>query len=344
VSISEVAVFTKQLSIMMDSGITIVQSLQMLSAQADNPKLKKALEKICTFVESGQELHLAMQKFPDIFDALYTSLVEAGSASGQLDVILKKLSFYVEKSAKLKQQLRSAMTYPVGVIILTTLISAGMIYFVVPMFAANFKESGKPLPGLTQSVVDFSEFMKHYILHVVGLVVGMVIAFKKWKDTPKGHLMWDTSLLKMPVFGIIMKKISIARFASTMSTLTSSGISIIEALNICGRAAGNLAVTKAFNMIKDDVEKGKGLAKPMRKISELFPPMVTGMIEVGETSGKIDQMLAKIADVYEEEVDIAISTMLKLIEPVMFVLIGGIVGFIMIAMYLPIFDMASTQT
>lgn len=339
----ELGIFTRQLSAMIDSGVSITQSLELLKQQSANPLFIYTIDQVSLMVQSGSELFVALEKFPNVFDKLYVSLVEAGSSSGQLDVILKRLSIYLEKSTKLMGQLKTALTYPTIVILLAFVITGGMVYFVVPMFAANYTESGKKLPDITQFVIDVSTFTKDNIFYILGLIAATIFATRSWLKTSQGRKTFDTYLLRVPLIGDVTRKIGVARFASTMSTLTSSGISIIEALDVCARASGNVYMWESFMNIKEGVVRGKGLAKPMKKFPTLFPPMVTGMVEVGEASGKIDQMLYKISEIYEEEVDLAVASMLKMIEPILFIVIGGIVGFILIAMYLPVFDMASTQ-
>lgn len=341
VNSDELSVFTKQLSVMIDAGLAIVQALDMLANQATNIRMKQALTGIRERIEGGFDLATAMEKYPDVFDSLYSNLVRAGSASGQLDVMLRKLSVYIEKSNKLKKQLISALSYPVMILGIAVLMTSVMLLFVVPMFAKNYTDSGKELPALTQIVISWSEGLQENFMLIGGACAAMGYLFKTWKKSKTGSVQWDQILLKLPIFGGLLVKISMARFSSTMATLISSGISIIEALEVCSRAAGNVVIERDIMRLREEVAKGKGLAGPMAT-SPWFPPMVVGMVSIGEASGGLDTMLAKVASLYEEDVDAALAATLKLIEPAMFVLIGGIVGFILLAMYLPIFDLAST--
>jgi type IV pilus assembly protein PilC len=341
VSSSELAVFTKQLSVMIDAGVAIVQALAILGAQQANPGFKDVIDKVRESVETGNELGSALEKHPRVFDNLFVSLVRAGAASGQLDVMLRRLSIYVEKSNKLKKQLIGALTYPAIIIVIAIAMTSLMLLFVVPMLAKNFIESGKELPGLTQFVIDMSDGLKKNFPYIITSIIVGVIFFRRWKKTPTGKATWDLFLLKLPVFGSLISKISIARFSSTMSTLTASGIAILEALDTCAQAAGNKTIEDAIMKVKEEVSKGRGLSGPMEK-SPYFPPMVSSMVAIGEATGRLDTMLEKIAAFYEDDVDAAMAATMKLIEPVMFVVIGGIVGFILIAMYLPVFDLANT--
>ncbi len=341
VKTSELAVFTKQLSVMTDAGLSIIQSLAMLASTTDNPKLRRTLSEIRDQLERGLDLATAMEKHPKVFNSLFCSLVRAGQNSGQLDVMLRRLSIYIEKANKLRKQLISALSYPLVVLVIAVLMTGVMLLFVVPMFAKNYEDSGKELPGLTSMVISWSHALENHFMMIIGVMSGVYFLFNKWKATPAGAQQFDLFLLKVPLFGTVISKIAIARFASTMSTLTASGIAIIEALETCAKASGNLIIEQEILNIREEVSKGKGLAVPMEK-SPWFPPLVVGMIAIGEASGGLDVMLEKIANFYEDDVDSALAGLLKMIEPIMFVLIGTIVGFILLAMYLPIFDLAST--
>ncbi|MCA2960196.1 MAG: type II secretion system F family protein [Silvanigrellales bacterium] len=342
VSGNDLAVFTKQLSVMIDAGVSIVQALDMLANQSENPALREALTKVREGVEGGLELSAAMAKSPHIFDSLYTNLIAAGQSSGQLDVMMKRLSTYIEKAEKLRKQLVSALSYPAIIVALAIGMTVLMLVFVVPMFAKNYEDSGRELPGITQGVIDASNVLQNSFHMIIGGLFAAGFAFKKWKATPQGAARWDSLMLKLPVFGNLVLKVSIARFASTMATLVSSGISIIEALEVCAKASGNKVIEVEIMKIREEVQKGKGIAVPMSQ-SPLFPPMVFSMVSIGEASGQLDQMLEKVAAFYEDDVDSAMAAALKMIEPAMFVVIGGIVGFILLAMYAPVFDLASNQ-
>ncbi len=337
----DLMIFTKQMATLIDAGIAIVGSLDMLANQAVNPNIRAIIDHVREQVEGGKDLATALEKHPEAFDTTYVALVRAGAQSGQLDVMMKKLTVYIEKASKLKKQLVSALSYPAIVMLIAVGLTFAMLMFVVPMFAKNYKDAGKPLPGLTQGVIDFSDWFKDnfYIVGIVIFVVGVVIS--RWKNTTKGRAQFDALLLKLPIFGILVQKIAIARFTGTMATLVSSGIGLPEALKICARASGNAVIEKDIGRVEDGVVKGKSLAEMLGK-SPYFPSMVAGMIGIGESTGRLDSMLEKIALVYEEDVEAAMAAALKMVEPAMFIIVGGLVGFILLAMYLPIFDMAST--
>jgi len=343
VSQGDIAVFTKQLSVMIDAGVSIMNGLDILANQQPNPTMREALTKIREGIESGHDLASSMEKQKHVFDPLYTSLIRAGQASGQLDVMMKRLSIYIEKASKLRKQLVSALSYPAIIVVIAIVMTAAMLLFVVPMFAANYADSGRKLPGLTQAVIDMSDLLKGYFHYGVAIIVVAAMAGKKYKQTPRGQRQFDQMMLKLPIFGSLVQKISIARFSSTMATLIASGISIIEALEVCAKASGNKVIEEEIMKVRAAVQQGKGIAAPMAQ-SPLFPPMVYSMVSIGEASGRLDQMLEKVASFYEDDVDAAMAAALKMIEPAMFVIIGGIVGVILIAMYLPVFDMANNQT
>lgn len=336
----DLVTFTKQLSVMIDSGVSVIKALEILQEQAENPLMQRAIQDVRSKVERGIELGDAMQSAPAVFDQLYCSLVRAGTASGQLDIILKRLSSYIEKNAKLKRQLYGALFYPAIIILLAVGLTAFMLLVVVPMLAATFIEGGKELPGLTLAVIEASNFLqKYFFLLVLGLIGGG-FAFSRWIKTPVGRLQWDGFLLKVPLIGTLVKKISIARFASTTATLVASGIGITDVLKTASAVLGNKVLENGILRVRDAVIQGKGMGGPMAE-EEFIPQMVSSMVSIGEASGRLDVMLQKVSDFYEEEVDVAMAAVLKAIEPLLFVIIGGIVGVILIAMYLPVFDLAS---
>lgn len=340
-STAELMIFTKQMATLIDAGIAIVSALDMLATQSSNPKMRDIIDHIREQVEGGKDLATALEKHPEAFDTTYCALVRAGAQSGQLDVMMKKLTTYIEKANKLRKQLISALSYPAIVMGLATILTVAMIVFVVPMFAQNYKDGGKALPGLTQFVIDISDWFRANYYYVAAAAFGVFVAIARWKASKSGKEQWDVLLLKMPIFGNLIQKIAIARFTSTMSTLVSSGVGLPESLRICARASGNVVIEKEVGHIEDGVVKGKSLSEMLGK-SPLFPSMVAGMVGIGESTGRLDGMLEKIAIVYEEDVEAALAAALKMVEPAMFVIVGGIVGFILLAMYLPIFDMAST--
>lgn len=336
----DLVTFTKQLSVMIDSGVSVIKALEILQGQAENPRMQRALADVRTKVERGIELGDAFAGAPAVFDSLYCSLVRAGTASGQLDVILKRLSAYIEKNAKLKRQLYGALFYPSIIILLAVGLTAFMLLVVVPMLATTFIEGGKELPGLTLAVIQASNFLQSYfLLIIIGLMVGGWL-FSRWIKTPLGRMKWDGFLLRIPLIGTLVKKISIARFASTTATLVASGIGITDVLQTSSAVLGNKVLEKGILRVRDAVIQGKGMGGPLSE-EEFIPQMVSSMVAIGEASGRLDVMLQKVSDFYEEEVDVAMAAVLKAIEPLLFVVIGGIVGVILIAMYLPVFDLAS---
>lgn len=336
----DIIVFTKQFSTMLASGVPLVQALSILAGQQRCAAFGENIDSIKTSVENGSTLSDAMIAFPKLFDTLFTSMVRAGEASGNLDGILAKLVTYMEKSAKIKSQVKSAMVYPVIIMVVALSVVTALLTFVVPVFAAQFIEAGNKLPALTQFVVDSSDWLrKHIAAFMVVLVVG-VVAHKKWVATDAGRAKWDAILLKMPLLGDLLKKVAVGRFCQTLSTMLMSGVNMLEALSICASAAGNVVVERFILNAKSKVEQGTKLSQPLGE-GGFFPNMVVSMVAVGETTGAMDEMLIKVAEFYEEEVDVAVKTMMSMIEPILIVGIGGVVGVIVIAMYLPIFEMAS---
>jgi type IV pilus assembly protein PilC len=340
VSDSDLVTFTKQLSVMIDAGVSVIKSLEILENQASNPVMARAIASVRGQVERGLELGDALEKNPKVFDQLYCSLVRAGTASGQLDVILKRLSGYIEKNAKLKRQLFGAMFYPGMVITIAIGLTIFMLVVIVPILASTFLEAGQNLPELTVFVLDASSFLKENFLLLVGGLLGGGYLFKRWIATASGRYRWDTILLKIPLVGNLIQKISIARFSSTTSTLVASGVGITDVLLVSRKVLGNKVLEECIGRVREGVIQGKGMGLPLSQ-EKYFPKMVTSMISIGETSGQLDTMLEKVSDFYEEEVDVALAALLKAVEPIMFVVIGGIVGVILIAMYLPVFDLAS---
>lgn len=340
VSDSELVTFTKQLSVMIDAGVSVIKALEILEKQSLTPAMQNAIGNVRNKVERGLELGDSLATMPTVFDNLYCSLVRAGSASGQLDVILRRLSQYIEKNAKLKRQLFSAMFYPAIVLGLAFALTAFMLLVVVPLLAASFIEGGKELPGLTMAVISASNFLRDNFFFMVGGLVLATVLFKKWIATPAGRYQWDSFLLRIPLVGTLVQKISIARFASTTATLVASGVNITDVLKTSTSVLGNKVLEEGIARVREGVIQGKGMGVPMAQ-EPFFPPMVTSMVSIGESSGRLDAMLEKVSQFYEDEVDVAMAALLKAIEPVLFVFIGGIVGVILIAMYLPVFDLAS---
>ena len=339
VSGKNLAVFTRQFATMIDAGLPLIQGLDILGAQEPNPTLKKAIIKIKGDVESGSTLSNALKKHPKIFSNLYVSLVAAGEVGGMLDTILNRLAIYIEKAEKLKRKVKGAMVYPSVVLIISFIVIAVLLIFVIPVFQEMFEGLGGELPALTQAVVDLSDFLRNYIVYILAIIAALYFAFVKFKSTEKGRIIVDKILLGLPVFGSLLKKSAVANFTRTLGTMTSSGVPILDGLVIVSATAGNKVIEKAILDTKTSISEGKTIAEPLAK-SGIFPPMVTQMISVGESTGALDTMLGKIADFYEDEVDAAVDTLTSLIEPFMMVFLGGTIGTMLAAMYLPIFKMA----
>jgi type IV pilus assembly protein PilC len=335
----ELAVFTRQFSVMIDAGLPLVQCLEILAGQQENKTFQKVLTATRGSVEGGATLSAAMRVHPKVFDALYVNMVEAGETGGILDTILQRLSTYIEKNVKLKAAVKSALIYPVGVLTIAGGVIVLLLWKVVPIFATLFAGLGVDLPLPTKIVIALSHFIGSVFgfLILVG-IVGGVIGLKIWYGTPGGRFVLDTIVLKLPVVGILMRKIAVARFTRTLGTLISSGVPILEGLDITAKTSGNAVVEKALTQVRRSLEEGKSLTEPLKE-SEVFPGMVTQMIAVGEQTGAMDAMLQKIADFYEDEVDVAVKDLLTALEPIMIVFLGLVVGGVVISMYLPLFSL-----
>jgi type IV pilus assembly protein PilC len=339
VNAKELAIFTRQFSVMIDAGLPLVQCLEILASQQENKFFQKILTGTRSAVESGSTLSTAMRQYPKAFDPLYVNMVEAGETGGILDTILQRLSTYIEKNVKLKRAVKSAMVYPIGVLSIAAGVIILLLWKVVPIFATLFVGLGVDLPLPTRIVMTASDFVGSIFgLLILVALVGIVIGLKVWYGTPKGRFIIDTVVLKLPVLGILMRKIAVARFTRTLGTLISSGVPILEGLDITARTAGNAVVERALQQVRKSLEEGKSLTEPL-KDSAVFPGMVTQMISVGEQTGAMDAMLSKIADFYEEEVDAAVKDLLTALEPVMIVVLGLVVGGVVISMYLPLFSL-----
>jgi len=339
VSPKELAVFTRQFSVMIDAGLPLVQCLEILSSQQENKTFQKVLTGTRSAVEGGSTLSAAMKQYPKVFDPLYTNMVEAGETGGILDTILQRLSTYIEKNVKLQRAVKSAMVYPIGVLTIAASVIILLLWKVVPVFANLFAGMGVDLPLPTKIVIATSHFVGSVfgLLIVVG-VVAVIIGLKVWYGTPQGRYAIDAVILKLPVLGLLMRKIAVGRFTRTLGTLISSGVPILEGLDITAKTSGNAVVERALNKVRKSLEEGKSLTEPL-KDSEVFPGMVTQMIAVGEQTGAMDAMLQKIADFYEDEVDAAVKDLLTALEPIMIVFLGGVVGGVVISMYLPLFSL-----
>jgi len=333
-------IFTRQFATLINSGIPIVQALEVQANQQENPYFGSLLKQIKQDVESGSTLAEAMKKHPKLFDRLYVNMVAAGELGGILDGVMNRLAAYMEKAQRLKRKVQGAMTYPIIVLGISAVVIAIILIFVIPVFSKMFAEGGMALPGPTQMVINLSNFFKSYFLALIIFFVISAFVFKKFYGTPQGKLVVDRLLLKSPVFGSLLKKVAVAKFARTMGTLITSGVSIIDTINIAAGTAGNKVIENVMYEVKKSVSEGRTIAQPLHE-SGVFPPMVVSMVAVGEATGALDTMLNKVADFYDEEVDAAVDALTAAIEPMMIVFLGGTVGSIIIAMYLPIFTMAS---
>ncbi len=336
---NDVVVFARQFATMINAGLPLIQSLEILHSQQENKTFKGVLKDIKDSVEEGSTLADAMGKHPRIFDELFVNMVAAGEVGGILDTILNRLSAYMEKAMKLKRQVKGAMTYPVIVLVIAILVIAVILVFVIPVFEKMFADFGGALPVPTQVVVSISRIVKgniHWIIIGLGL---LAYAFKRFYNTDKGRATVDNTVLKLPVFGPLLRKVAVAKFTRTMSTMISSGVPILEALDIVAKTAGNKTIEGAIYDVRSGITQGRTMAEPMGE-SGVFPSMVVQMVAVGESTGALDAMLGKIADFYDDEVDAAVEALTSMIEPFMMVFLGTTIGGLVIAMYLPIFKMA----
>jgi type IV pilus assembly protein PilC len=337
------AIFTRQFSVMIDAGLPLVQCLEILGRQEPHKGFSAAILKVREDVEGGAALADAMKKHPKTFDSLYSNMIAAGEAGGILDTILKRLAVYIEKNVKLKGEVKSAMIYPIAVIVIAAVVVGAILWKVIPTFAALFSGLGAQLPAPTRIVIQASNMLVDYgwILIVALGLIGYAV--KSYYATNNGRHVIDAILLKTPILGSILRKVAVARFCRTLSTLLASGVPILDGLDITARTAGNAIIEDAIQVTRTSIERGETISAPLRE-TNVFPPMVVQMINVGETTGALDAMLSKIADFYEEEVDTAVAGLLTLMEPVMIAFLGVIVGGIVIAMYMPIFDLISKLT
>lgn len=339
ISSKDLVVFTRTFATMIDAGLPLVQCLDILSKQQENPTFKKILFEVKESVESGSTFADALKKHPKAFDSLYCNLVAAGEIGGILDTILNRLAAYIEKALKLKKQVKSAMTYPTTIVGIALVVISVILIFVIPAFEAMFKDFGGELPMPTQIVINISNIIQHYILVIIGVIVAVFIGFKKYYASKFGRAKCDAIALKLPVFGILIRKVAVAKFTRTLGTMISSGVPILDGLEIVAKTAGNTTVENAIYGVKKSISEGKTIAEPLEK-SGVFPSMVCQMINVGEQSGSLDTMLNKIADFYDDEVDDAVSNLTAMMEPLLMLFLGTTVGGLVVAMYLPIFKLA----
>ena len=337
---SDIIIFCRQFSTMIDAGLPIIQCLDILHAQNDNKTFKKMLREVKANVESGQTLSEALKKYPKQFDDLFVNMISAGEAGGILDSILRRLSAYLEKAAKLKAKIKGGMTYPVVTIVIAVIVVAVIMVFVIPVFEEMFSSMGHALPVATQFVVNLSRAVKSNIFYIIGAIIIAIIALRRFYNTEKGKVLIDDYLLKLPLFGQLVRKAAVAKFTRTMGTMLTSGVAILDALEIVAKTSGNKTIEKAIFDTRTAIAEGRTMSDPLAE-SGVFPSMVCQMIAVGESTGALDAMLTKIADFYEEEVDQAVENLTSLIEPFMIVFLGVVIGGLVVSMYLPIFKMAS---
>ncbi len=332
-----IAIFTRQFSVMLDAGLPLVQCLEILGSQEENRNFATIIQTVRGDVESGSALAEAMRKHPKAFDALYVNMVAAGEAGGILDVILRRLATYIEKAVKLKSQVKSALIYPVTVILIAGLVVGVILKWVIPVFASLFAGANAELPFITRIVVAASNVVSNFWWAVIIGFIATVFGLRAYYQTHGGKRVIDGFMLKIPVIGMLLRKVAVARFCRTLSTLTSSGVPILDGLEITAKTAGNSIIEDAIMSVRKSVEEGKTISEPLGA-TKVFPPMVVQMINVGEQTGALDQMLSKIAEFYEEEVDTAVAGLMKLIEPMLITFLGGIIGFIVVSMYLPLYS------
>ena len=343
VKAKNLAVFTRQFAVMIDAGLPLVQCLEILGNQEEDKNFAAVILATRGDVEAGASLADAMKKHPKAFDPLFTNMIAAGEAGGILDTILNRLAVYIEKAVKLKGQVQSAMIYPVAIVVIAAVVVGVILWKVIPTFASLFAGLGADLPLPTRIVIMLSNNLVRFGPFLIVGLFAAAYGFKAYYATPGGRMAVDAAVLKLPILGLLMRKIAVARFCRTLSTLLASGVSILEALDITARTAGNAVVEAALQTTRKSIERGETIAAPLKETA-VFPPMVVQMIGVGEATGAVDTMLSKIADFYEEEVDVAVAGLLTLLEPVMIAVLGGVVGGIVIAMYMPIFDLVSKLT
>ena len=333
----EISRFTRQFATMIGAGLPMVQCLEILATQTENKEMAKIIMQVRDSVQGGSTLSESMSRHPKVFDQLYVNMVEAGEVGGALDAILVRLAIYREKADKLVRKVKGAMMYPSVIVVVAVAVTIIMLTFILPVFAQMFSGVGSELPAPTQIVLDISNFLRANLLYMTGILVGAIAALFWWKKTPQGALNIDRFLLRMPVLGTLVRKSSVARFTRTLATLLSSGVSILEALDITAKTSGNLVVANAINKSVLAIAEGDTITAPLKE-SGVFPPMVIQMIGVGEKTGGLDDMLNKIADFYDEEVNDAVAALTSIIEPIIIVVMGVVIGGLLVAMYLPMFD------
>jgi type IV pilus assembly protein PilC len=338
VKADELTVATRQFSTMVSSGMSMLRALYVLEEQQDNKKLKDAFSQVRKDVEAGLSLSDALGRHPDIFNELYVAMVAAGETGGILEETLKRVADQLEKDASLRRQIKSAMVYPIVIFAFAGIVVIALVAFLVPVFEGVFKDFGGSLPAITQVTVTFSHLVTRQPYIPIAIIVGVVWAFRRWKNSKRGKEQWDRIKLRFPFkIGDVVQKVALARFSRTYSALIAAGVPMLEAIEITGRTSGNVVVENAMHAVHDSVRNGGTIAAPMRTEPDAFPGMVVQMVAVGEETGALDSMLSKIADFYEDEVEAAVKALTSILEPIMIIFVGGIVGFVVIAMYLPLF-------
>jgi type IV pilus assembly protein PilC len=338
VKLKEMAVFSRQLSVLIDAELPLIQSLTILAEQTKNKYFKRVIITVREDVEAGSTLNQAMRKFPKAFDDLYCNLVSSGEQSGSLDIMLRRLAEYIEKVVRLRSKVKQAMIYPVAIVIFAVLVAIFLLWKVIPVFASIFIELGAQLPGLTAFIIALSGFVESYILFIFIGIIALVIGFRYFRRTKQGRWMTDRWILKIPLFGELLRKVAISRITRTLSTLVSGGVPMLESLKITSSTANNVLLETAVMDARQKVSEGQSLTDSLRETGH-FPFMLTQMVSVGEATGTLDEMLTKLADFYDEEVDASVASLLSIMEPILLIFVGGMVGALVISMYLPIFSL-----
>lgn len=339
VKAEEIVIFSRQMATMVDAGIPILQALEALEEQTSNPVFKKVVGTIKEDIQHGSSLSAAFAKHPQIFDTLFTNMIKVGETGGVLSAIMDRISTYMEKTLKLQGKVRAALMYPIVVVSMAMIITVGLLVKVVPTFAGIYESFDQALPPLTQLLINLSSGLQKYILWIIILLVGAVIGLRKWHQTDVGARKIDRFLLKMPIFGELLCKVAVSRFSRTFATLIQSGVPILESLDIVGKTIGNRVLEDLIDDVKNAVREGESIAAPLAK-SDVFPPMVTRMIGIGEKAGQMEKMLLKIAEFYDDQVDAAIEGLTSIIEPLIIAVLGVVIGFIVIALFMPILNMS----
>lgn len=339
VTTKDIVIFTRQFATMIDAGLPLVQCLEILAGQQENKTFKKVLTAVKGDVEGGSTFAESLKKHPKVFDELFVNLVHAGETGGILDTILRRLSVFLEKAEALKRKVKGAMVYPAVVITIAGGVVVVLLVFVVPVFKEMFEGAGQALPAPTQFVLSLSNFVQNYIIYLLVAIGLLIFAFRRFYATERGRFLVDRLMLRAPIFGLLIRKVAVARFCSTLGTMISSGVPILDALEITAKTAGNRIIENAIMNTRTAISEGRTIAEPLMETG-IFPGMVVRMIAVGEATGALDAMLAKIAEFYDEEVDAAVEALTQLMEPIMIVFLGGVCGGMVISMYLPVFSMA----